>query len=258
MSIPFRNALKVLPLLAASFSLQAATLFTDENAPVLGAEPAKTQSPSTTSSSQSAANAQLLMQIQQLQQEMQMLRNVVERQEKTISQLQKDGRDRYLDADRRLTDISKQLADIRENKATQSAPSNTATALPVVSGTAKEAYQNAYSLVKQQKFDEAITAYQGFIKNYPDSTLLPNAYYWLGELYMVKNLTQEAERVFLTVVETYPKSRKVPDASYKLGLVYARYGQMDKAKAQMNEVKAQFPKSTASKLADQFLDAQKK
>jgi TolA-binding protein len=75
---------------------------------------------------------------------------------------------------------------------------------------------------------------------------------------MVKNLTQEAERVFSTVIETYPESRKVSDASYKLGLVYARYGQMDKAITQMNAVKTQFPKSTASRLASQFLDAQKK
>ncbi|WP_086479175.1 tol-pal system protein YbgF [Oceanospirillum sanctuarii] len=254
MSIPFRNALKVLPLMAASFSLQAATLFTDENAPVLGAEPPVAVQPAP----QNTANAQLLLQIQQLQQEMQMLRNVVEQQQQMISQLQKDGRDRYLDADRRLSDLSKQVSDLRDNKVVASEPDDSSSVLPVVSGTAKEAYQSAYALVKQQKFDQAISAYQGFIKNYPDSSLLPNAYYWLGELYMVKNLTQEAERVFLTVVETYPKSRKVPDASYKLGLVYARYGQMDKAKAQMNEVKKQFPKSTASKLADQFLDAQQK
>lgn len=252
MHIPFRNALKVLPFLAASFSLQAASL-TDDTSPVLGSEPSAAQA-----TSQSSGNGQLLLQIQQLQQEMQVLRNVVERQQKTITQLQKDGRDRYLDADRRLTDMSKQLSDLRENKARRPASTDTASTLPVVSGTAKEAYQSAYALVKQQKFDQAITAYQAFIKNYPESTLLPNAYYWLGELYMVKNLTQEAERVFLTVVESYPKSRKVPDASYKLGLVYARYGQMDKAKTQMNEVMTQFPKSTASKLADQFLDSRKK
>lgn len=255
MSIPFRNALKVLPFLAASFSLQAATLFTDENAPVLGAEPVRSQ-PS--SQPQNSANAQLLLQIQQLQNEMQMLRNVVEQQQMMIAQLQKDGRDRYLDIDRRLTDQAKQITDLSTNKPSTKNSDDNSKVLPVVTGTAKEAYQNAYALVKEQKFDQAITAYQGFIKNYPDSSLLPNAYYWLGELYMVKNLTQEAERVFLTVVETYPKSRKVPDASYKLGLVYARYGQMDKAKVQMNEVKKQFPKSTASKLADQFLDAQKK
>ncbi|MFG1489876.1 tol-pal system protein YbgF [Oceanospirillum sp. HFRX-1_2] len=257
MFIPFRNALRVLPLLAASFSLQAATLFTDDNAPVLGAEPVRSQ-PSPQPQPQNSANAQLLLQIQQLQNEMQMLRNVVEQQQMMITQLQKDGRDRYLDVDRRLTDQAKQLSDLKANKPSPADSTVKSDVLPVVNGTAKEAYQNAYNLVKEQKFDQAITAYQGFIKNYPDSSLLPNAYYWLGELYMVKNLTQEAERVFLTVVETYPKSRKVPDASYKLGLVYARYGQMDKAKAQMNAVKKQFPKSTASKLADQFLDAQKK
>ncbi len=250
MHIPFRNALRMLPILAASYSLQAATL-TDASTPVLGAEV------SSAASGQHAANAQLLLQIQQLQQEMQMLRNVVERQQKAIVQLQNDGRDRYLDADRRLTELSQQLADVKTQKTSVSSPPNQDSELPVVSGTAKEAYQAAYALVKQQKFDQAITAYQGFIKNYPDSSLLPNAYYWLGELYMVKNLTQEAERVFRTVIESYPKSRKVPDASYKLGLVFARYGQMDKAKAQMNEVKSKFPKTTASKLADQFLDTQK-
>ncbi|OOV87572.1 tol-pal system protein YbgF [Oceanospirillum linum] len=249
MHIPFRNALRMLPILAASHSLQAATL-TDASTPVLGAEV------SSATSGQHAANAQLLLQIQQLQQEMQMLRNVVERQQKAIVQLQKDGRDRYLDADRRLTDLSQQLSDVKNQK-TPASSSDQSSGLPVVSGTAKEAYQAAYALVKQQKFDQAITAYQGFIKNYPDSSLQPNAYYWLGELYMVKDLTQEAERVFRTVVETYPKSLKVPDASYKLGLVFARYGQMDKAKAQMNEVKSKFPKTTASKLADQFLDTQK-
>ncbi|OOV85848.1 tol-pal system protein YbgF, partial [Oceanospirillum linum] len=93
------------------------------------------------------------------------------------------------------------------------------------------------------------------IKNYPDSALLPNAYYWLGELYMVKNLTQEAERVFNSVVEQYPKSRKTPDARYKLGLVYARYGQQDKARKQMESVKSFHPDSTAAKLADQFLES---
>lgn len=256
MFIPFRYALKMLPLLAASFTLQAATLFTDENAPVLGADPVKTQTQS--QASQNTANAQLLLQIQQLQNEMQLLRNVVEQQQMMINQLQKDGRDRYLDADRRLTDLSKQVSDLRSNTPPAPSSGSDANILPVVTSTAKEAYQSAYSLVKQQKFDQAITAYQAFIKNYPNSSLLPNAYYWLGELYMVKNLTQEAERVFLTVIETYPESRKVPDASYKLGLVYARYGQLDKAKTQMNDVKKQHPNSTAAKLASQYLDAQNK
>lgn len=254
MLIPFRNALKVLPFLAVPFAVQAADL-TDQSAPLL-ADPSSSTSSVTR---QHSANAELLMQLQQLQQEMQQLRNLVEQQGAVISQLQKDGRDRYIDSDRRLSDLSREVAELKKNGVAVAGSSSTAeTALPVVSGTAKEAYQQAYSLVKNQKFDQAITAYQAFIKNYPDSSLLPNAYYWLGELYMVKNLTQEAERVFLTVVEAYPKSRKVPDASYKLGLVYARYGQQKKAIDQMNEVKKQYPKSTASKLADQFLDAQKK
>lgn len=254
MITPFRNALKVLPFLVVPFAVQAADL-TDQTMPVL-ADPSR----SSQSIRQNAANTDLLFQIQQLQQEMQALRNIVEQQGQVIVQLQKDNRGRYLDIDSRLSNLSEDVA-LLKKKGVSAAPvnnSDSSSTLPVVNGTAKDAYQQAYALVKAQKFDQAITAYQAFIKNYPSSSLLPNAYYWLGELYMVKNLTQEAERVFSTVIETYPESRKVSDASYKLGLVYARYGQMDKAITQMNAVKTQFPKSTASRLASQFLDAQKK
>lgn len=257
MIIPLRSMLKILPFMAVSFALspqiQAADL-TDQNAPVL------TDSAASGGSARRSSNADLLLQMQQLQQEMQTLRNLVEQQEKIISQLQKDGRDRYLDTDRRLSDLSDTLTRLQKDGVNSTPVQGSAEdpALPVISGTAKEAYQQAYALVKAQKFDKAITAYQAFIKNYPESSLLANAYYWLGELYMVKNLTQEAERVFLTVVERYPKSLKVPDASYKLGLVYARYGQQEKAIAQMKEVEQQFSDSTAAKLAKQFLAAQKK
>ena len=252
---PFRNALKVLPFLAVPFAVHATDL-TDQGIPVL-VDSSRSSQPV----SQNTANTNLLFQIQQLQQEMQALRNIVEQQEQVISQLQRDNRGRYLDIDNRLAELSKEVALLKKTGVSTVPVSHIdshSPEVPVISETAKEAYQQAYALVKAQKFDQAITAYQTFIKNYPSSSLLPNAYYWLGELYMVKNLTQEAERVFVTVVENYPESRKVSDASYKLGLVYARYGQMDKAIQQMNTVKTQFPKSTASKLASQFLDAQKK
>jgi tol-pal system protein YbgF len=259
----------MLPLAVASMPVLATDLADQTAAPLgaatLNAGPvsAATESPNGT--------AQLLFELQQLRSEVQMLRGQVEEQAQLLNRLQKDGRDRYLDVDRRISALNADIAKLKEGKmgsgsSTQSSvvsvsSSSTGSAsssapVPKVSGSAKEAYQDAYGLVKEKKFDQAIKAYQSFIKAYPDSTLLPNAYYWLGELYMVKNKTQDAEKVFTVVVEQYPQSRKTADASYKLGQIYSRHGNEDKARQQMQSVKEKYPNSTAAKLADRYLEKQ--
>lgn len=250
------SRLWMLSLMTAS-AVQAADLTSQAVAPLSGSSSAPVYI------DQRYGNAELLLQVQQLQTEMQSLREQLEQQGQVIRQLQKDSRDRYIDVDRRLLSVNNDLNSLKRGSSTVSAADaesegdsvNATIASSPVSSSAKDAYQNAYALVRSKQFDQAISAYQAFIKNYPDSALLPNAYYWLGELYMVKNLTQEAERVFNAVVEQYPKSRKTPDARYKLGLVYARYGQQDKAKKQMESVKALHPDSTAAKLAEQYLQS---
>ncbi len=270
MRIPLRIKALILPLLVVSAPALSADLADQSGAP-LGAPTIapleSTVAPLNSSSNYTTApqsagngNAELLFQLQQLRSEVQGLRDQVEQQAQLLNRLQKDSRNRYLDVDRRLAAVNSDMAELKKGGVTTKSSTETVDVAPVpaVSGSAKDAYQQAYALVRGKKFDQAIKAYQGFIKNYPESSLLPNAYYWLGELYMVKSLTQEAERVFNTVVDKYPQSRKVADASYKLGQIYSRYGQEDKAKAQMKLVKEKYPKSTAAKLADRFLEKQAK
>jgi len=283
MYIPFRKLILMLPVLAVSVSVSAADLAGQNVAP-LGADSGVARSTPDVSS-------QLLFQVQQLQREVQMLRDHVEQQAQLINQLQRDSRDRYLDADRRLSDISREITVLRKRPAAPAAVNlppavNTSVQTPVAVAqasttasnssqaktpvtdeapasatqassapvSAKEAYQSAYALVKTKQFDKAIESYRGFITTYQDSALVPNAYYWLGELYLVKKQLQQAEKVFSTVVNSFPLSRKVPDASYKLGLIYARTGQEDKAKTQMNLVIKTYPDTTAAKLAANYLE----
>ncbi|MBB1488543.1 tol-pal system protein YbgF [Oceanospirillum sediminis] len=281
MYIPFRKQILMLPVLAVSLSVNAADLAGQNIAP-LGADSGSARSTPDVSS-------QLLFQVQQLQREVQMLRDHVEQQAQLINQLQRDSRDRYLDADRRLSDISREITVLRKRPVAPAAvnlppavngPAQTPVSVAQVTTTAsndtqdqtvaaeapasaqssssqvsaKEAYQSAYALVKTKQFDKAIESYRGFITTYQDSTLVPNAYYWLGELYLVKKQLQQAEQVFSTVVNSFPLSRKVPDASYKLGLIYARTGQEDKAKTQMGLVIKTYPDTTAAKLAANYLE----
>ncbi len=52
---------------------------------------------------------------------------------------------------------------------------------PAMTGDANTDYNAAIALVKDaSRQDDAMVAFQNFVKKYPDSTYQPNANYWLG------------------------------------------------------------------------------
>ncbi len=63
------------------------------------------------------------------------------------------------------------------------AASAAASGVPVQTGDANTDYNAAIALVKDSsRQDDAMAAFQNFVKKYPDSTYQPNANYWLGQL----------------------------------------------------------------------------
>ncbi len=78
-----------------------------------------------------------------------------------------------------------------------------------------------------------MVAGQNFIKNYPDSTYLPNANYWLGQLNPGQK--DDAAYYFASVVKNYPKSPKAADAMFKVGIMQDK-GDTAKAKAVYQQV----------------------
>ena len=215
------------------------------------------------------ANAELLMQIEQMQQEIKALRNMVEQQENTLSKMQIEQRNRYLDLDQRAQEYAKRILILEETPIaappSRQEPSVTAQVPSLSSKTTasskitskalndSEAYNKAYAHVPEQRFDEAITSFQDFIREYPDSRLVGNAYYWLGEIYMAQNRTADAEKMFNAVVSNHPNSFKIADSKYKLGLIYARYGNTAKAKETMENVIAEHSREPAADLARNYL-----
>ncbi|WP_428945590.1 cell division protein CpoB [Pantoea sp. FN060301] len=130
------------------------------------------------------------------------------------------------------------------------ATANDNAATPTQSGDANTDYNTAVSLVLEKKqFDQAITAFQAFIKKYPDSTYQPNANYWLGQLNYNKGKKDDAAYYFATVVKNYPKSPKSADALYKVGVIMQEKGDTAKAKAVYQQVAKQYPNTDAAKNA---------
>ncbi|MEJ5112231.1 cell division protein CpoB [Erwinia billingiae] len=125
-----------------------------------------------------------------------------------------------------------------------------ASAAPVQSGDANTDYNAAVALVLEKKQNEqAISAFQAFVKKYPDSTYQPNANYWLGQLNYNKGKKDDAAYYFATVVKNYPKSPKSPDALYKVGVIMQEKGDTAKAKAVYQQVSKLYPNSDTAKNA---------
>ncbi|AEF44392.1 tol-pal system protein YbgF [Serratia sp. AS12] len=130
-----------------------------------------------------------------------------------------------------------------------SAPAG-ASAAPASTGDENSDYNAAVSLALEKKqYDQAISAFQTFVKQYPKSTYQPNANYWLGQLFYNKGKKDDAAYYFAVVVKNYAKSPKAPDAMYKVGIIMQEKGQADKAKAVFQQVIKQYPTSAAAKQA---------
>jgi tol-pal system protein YbgF len=212
-------------------------------------------------SNSSQASAELFYMIQQLQSDVQRLQGQVEEQKHLITRLQKQGRDRYIDLDQRILDLSEKTSSQTKPGPGQSDAGGGSDKPPVVQRDYRQpgpdeqkAYDQIQDLIHQKKnYDEAINKLYAFIDKYPEGDLLVNAYYWLGEVYLVKPQLEQAKQAFTIVATRYPDHRKAPDAFYKLGVTLDRLGEHSKAEERMKAVVEDYPASSAAKLARKFL-----
>lgn len=194
----------------------------------------------------SQSQGELFYQLQILQDEVRMLRGLVEEQAHHLDRLKQQSTERYIDVDKRLgalqltglaTAETEPGSAIVASQGQQPAKANK----PASAGE-KAAYDTAYSLVPKRQYADALTAFQGFITDFPDGKYTPNAYYWLGELYLViKPADLEASRqAFTQLLELYPKHPKEADAMYKLGTVYFLKDNKEKSRLWLDKVIAQY------------------
>ncbi len=214
----------------------------------------------------SNAHSQLLTQLQQqlsdnqndidslrgqIQESQYQLNQVVERQKQILLQI--DGLSNGAAAAGQATGNDQGAATATPDAgASADAPA----AAPVQGGDANSDYNAAIALVQDKsRQDEAMAAFQNFVKKYPDSTYQPNANYWLGQLNYNKGKKDDAAFYFASVVKNYPKSPKAPDAMFKVGLIMQDKGDTAKAKAVYQQVIKQFPNTDGAKQAQKRLNA---
>jgi tol-pal system protein YbgF len=85
-------------------------------------------------------------------------------------------------------------------------------------------------LLKKRDINAAALAFKQHVVDYPASPYTANAYYWLGEIYLLQGQDEMARQAFTLVVEQHPNHGKAMDATFKLGKIYHQLGETDRAR----------------------------
>jgi tol-pal system protein YbgF len=217
--------------------------------------------PATPAATASTGAGDLYYQVQLLQDEVRELRGIIDEQANLLRQLRQQQLDDYQDLDRRLGGVASPGSETAAPAAITTATSRTDVPLTTQPDTTtqvvddpeaeRRSYEAAYDLLKNRNIDEAITAFSDHVARFPAGTYAANAYYWLGEIYLLQNNLPEANKAFSTVVDNFPGHRKATDAMFKLGKVLHLQGDNIKAQALLQDVAA--TNSTAAGLAKSYL-----
>ena len=232
-----------------------------------------------------SALLEMLESLESLKTEINTLRGEIEVQTHTIDQLKQKQRDLYTDLDKRLERLGHNKIDENSPNDLQTLNANTAgeeltneenitdEETLVIETTsdigqknettseekivdpkeAEKTYRNAFKLLKESQYDQALVAFKNFLKDYPNDNLSNNAQYWIGEANYVMQNYEIAINEYQALLNTYPDSQKASHALLKIGYSYTELGNMADAKKILKEVIRQYPDTTASKLADERL-----
>jgi tol-pal system protein YbgF len=189
-------------------------------------------------------------QLDVMQNEVNELRGAIEVQNHQLEKILERQRELYLEIDTRIEAVKSQPLTLVAG-VNNAIPSTVEAPL---SENENEAYDKAVNLIlKDRLYEQAIPEFQTFLQNFPNSSYVPNAHYWLGQLLFNKQDWAGAAIQFQSLITAYPDSSKRADALLKLGITEMERANAARAKQLWEQVLTEFPESSSAKLADKRL-----
>ena len=254
---------------------------------------------------QSQAAMTLLKEVEGLKAELSRLRGQAEQQEHQLGQLERRQKDLYIDLDKRVDELGKQVKAIpvmpqpapqpviavpvpdpgtgksaavavpasapapkqepappaktetakadsgKPESAPRSEPSRQATTVDPLAES--KTYESALNAFRAGNHANAVMAFKSFLKDYPDSSLAPNAAYWLGySLYAQKDYKGALEQQKRTIA-IWPQSAKVPDAMLNMANCMIELDDLNSARKTLEDIVARFQGTNAAAIAGKKL-----
>ncbi len=181
--------------------------------------------------------------IEGLKQDIAKLRGQVEvliNQAETLDRRQKDL---YVDLDTRLRKIE------------QGPPAGEKPGQPAAADPALESktYDAALNQFKLGNYQSAIAAFQLFMTNYPQSQLVSNAQYWIGNAYYQLRDYKVAIATQQKLLSAWPTSTKASDAMFNIASCQNEMGETRAARETLQSLIKKYPGTTAAEQAKQRL-----
>jgi len=113
----------------------------------------------------------------------------------------------------------------------------------------EELYKAALQAYNYGNYEEAARGFQTYIDQYPNTPLISNAYFWLGECHYRQGNFAKALQYFDIVLKDYPNSNKVPGALLKRGYALLELKRENEGKATLQELIKRYPATREADIA---------
>jgi tol-pal system protein YbgF len=147
-------------------------------------------------------------------------------------------------------------SDVQAPAASAAMVSPAASAVPGETAETRD-YESAYSLFKNARYQDAISHFKKFLKNYPGSSFVPSAHYWIGNSYYAMRDFKNAISTQEKLINAYPDSAKAPDAMLNIASSQQELNQKAAAQKTLGNLVAKYPGSEAAEKAKRRLVSKK-
>lgn len=120
--------------------------------------------------------------------------------------------------------------------------------------SASDHYNKAYAYLTATDYKNAQVWFEEFLKRHAKDPLADNAYYWLGEVYLVQNNPKAAAGKFIDGIKAFPKGNKVTANLFKLGVALEQMKEYPRAKLTWEKLLKDYPTAPeASRAKDKLI-----
>lgn len=114
-------------------------------------------------------------------------------------------------------------------------------------------FQLSLDQLRRGSAGAARSGFEQLIREHPQSDLVPDAWFYLGEAHSAEGAAAAADSAYSRVVASYPRSPRASTALYKRALLLEARGDAAGARTALNQVIERYPRSDEAALARERL-----
>lgn len=118
----------------------------------------------------------------------------------------------------------------------------------------QDLYTKAGDAFFDGKYDQALSGFDTYMQQYPNTDKTPSAQFWKGESLLKLNRPQDAIQEFERLRSTYPTNSKVPYSMYEQAKAHLQLGQTDEATGLLRKLIDEWPMTRPAATARKELE----